>query len=125
MDSYIIKSTSCESGIDKLQKTRFNTLSPDKNCAVKPLLIQITAEGVRPEPPIIALTHKSMKRYCGEEICELKNVDTEFILPASNICERLNSIAKKAVTDNRKFISPSISSSKFFVTLILASIVFR
>ncbi len=49
---------------------------------------------------------RALKRVRTTSDCDATDIDTQFILPTSNICERMFSKAGSALSDSRKRILP-------------------
>ena len=56
---------------------------------------------------------KRQRRSCGTNAC--RYIDTRFLLPTSNDCERLFSTVGHLLTDRRKSISPANLEAQIFL----------
>lgn len=115
-DARIVLNPLFESGLLKIQDAHEEGLTSGEREEVASLLLrrEITAEVDSGGTSIVERAAKRLKsnRGGGQESLY---VDTRFLLPTSNMCERFFSIAGYALTNRRKGLLPSNFEAQLFL----------
>ena len=117
-NSPIVSNPDFEKGIVKIQTGRSTELTLNESIAVSSLNLNIRetvelVDNVNEENMSFAM--RALKRARLTSAPSDKYVNTRFLLPTSNICERLFSVAGKTLSDNRKSILPSNLEQQIFL----------
>lgn len=116
-DADIILNPEFESAIAKIQDNKESTLSSLENISVENLKAEAeTNRQINQSEENLSIVERSRKRRRLSLNCNgVKYIDLSFIVPTSNICERLFSIAGFALTDRRQSISPARFEGQIFL----------
>ncbi len=107
LDRYMQLHPCFESALVKIQKNRLMELSEDEKKSVQCLSIYRTEEKPSKCPTKLSFATRAIKKRHISVDSSNSYMDTRFILPTSNICERLFSKAGFALGNRRKSILPS------------------
>ena len=102
----IVHSSYFESGVVKIQEGRVSELTTKENQAVRKLRQASSFVNVALDDGSCSFAERLLKRRKSESSTDTF-VDTRFLLPTSNLCERLFSKAGYALTCRRKKLSPA------------------
>ena len=110
----IIRNRNFETGVCKIQDGRISELEPQERTAIRDLKRDDCYE-VNPEPATgMSLAEKLLKKS-KRNSTNPNYMDLRFIVPTSNLCERLFSRAGYALGDRRKSISPMNFEQQIFL----------
>ena len=117
-DAKIIADVNFESALVKVQRGLGNNLSELERLSVQGLIkhsepasLDISTVGVT-----LAASALLKLRKETQEIQKVMYYDTNFLLPTSNHCERLNSVAGKVLGQHRNRISPETFEQQMFLS---------
>lgn len=110
----IVQCPNFESAIVKTQRNNSGALSPEEAIHVDLLLQEEERQGVFEEEDLSFKLRALKQKRCSDVENVNKYIDTRFILPFSNICERPFSMAGIALLDRRKrFNYPNLEEQLF------------
>lgn len=111
----IVHCPNFESGIVKIQRKNCSALSREEKLSTKSLLVSENADVVS-EDASLSFAQRALKRQrlMEEEHGDIY-ADTRFLLPSSNICERLFSLAGITSSERRKRLNPANLESQLFL----------
>lgn len=115
-DARIVLNPQFESGLLKIQAAHEHGLTPGEREKVSGLLLrgEATAETGVVGTSIVERAAKRLRGNGGGEQDSLY-MDTRFLLPTSNMCERFFSIAGYALSNRRKGLLPSNFEAQLFL----------
>lgn len=113
----IVHSTFFESAIVKIQRDNAATLSREESCTVSKLWVQDSRK-VSDVDEGLSFAQRALKRQKVVETgVDGHYMDTRFIQPTSNICERLFSKVGFTLSDRRKRLHPANLEAQIFLHL--------
>lgn len=114
----IVENPQFESAIVKIQDGFEHRLTPTEKRAVQHLLMPAKELGKRKSTGEKNLADELLKRHktCKETQAS-RYMNTKFIVPTSNMCERLFSVAGWAMTNRRKSVSPARFEEQLFLNV--------
>lgn len=110
----IVHSPIFESGLVKIQNNQAGNLSDAEQHATRALKTTSKQSESAADGEIVSFAQRLLKRRRTEAV-ECGYLDTRFLSPTSNICERLFSKAGYALSDRRKKISPVSFEQQLFL----------
>ena len=118
-EARIVLNLEFESALVKLQSGRSDDLSTCEKFAARILLKPESGE-VEVESDNdtgLSFADRVLQKARLDSLNKCKYIDTRFLLPTSNICERLFSKTGCTLTDNRKFILPANLEQQIFLNV--------
>lgn len=109
----IVECPAFESAVVLIQRQKTSLLTAEEKHAVRSLRIENTA--TTPENQTLTLAEKALHCHMMENYGGAEYNDTRFILPTTNLIERLFSNTRRAYTDYRRNISPTHFESQMFL----------
>lgn len=109
----IVHSPCFESAVVKLQRKLGHTLTHEELDAVRKLEISTSESSI--DNQALSYDERALQKKKGTHNIERKYRDTSFLIPTSNICERLFSKAGHVLTDRRMAIQPCNLESQLFL----------
>lgn len=110
----IVENSNFESGIVKVRRQKQAALNVAENSALRKLQVSASrCRGSRSYDNVCGVNEKfamqELKRRRHERLVQTRSnyLDLRFILPTSNFCEHLFSLAGYAVSDRRMALLPS------------------
>ena len=113
----IVHDPTFESAVLKIQRGNIGGLSVDEKLAVSSLSIQRNVRSERSDDRL-SFVHRALKMQELEDESNLSGyMDTRFLVPTSNLCERLFSRVGYALSDRRRRITPANLEVQLFLHL--------
>ncbi|KAH9088578.1 hypothetical protein Ae201684P_017187 [Aphanomyces euteiches] len=117
-DTDIVANPDFENGVVKILSQMTNILNESERRSVERLKIDAVAPNEVPiDRPCLAERAKKRMKKTGDD---KQFMDCRFIRPTSNICERLFSMAKLALTDRRRAMHPQTFEQQVFLKVNMA-----
>ncbi|KAH9108336.1 hypothetical protein AeMF1_016490 [Aphanomyces euteiches] len=117
-DADIVANPDFENGVVKILSQMTNILNESERRSVERLKIDAVAPNEVPiDRPCLAERAKKRMKKTGDD---KQFMDCRFIRPTSNICERLFSMAKLALTDCRRAMHPQTFEQQVFLKVNMA-----
>lgn len=113
-DADIVESKEFEAGIVHIQQNRVADMTEDEKCAVKIFSRTSSVQEVYAKEPV-SLAEVALQKFRAQKTSAENYMDLRFIVPTSNMCERLFSQSRRAVTDYRKSMSPVSLEAQMFL----------
>ncbi len=110
----IVANPSFESAIVKIQGNNCTSMTVEEIASVESLRVTITPAYVPAETEAPSLAERALKRRKTTDLM-FSYVDTRFLFPTSNVCERSFSSAKFALDDRRTRMTPQNFEAQMFL----------
>ena len=115
-DATIVSNKTFESAVVKIQQGNLDLLSHGEICAVDNLKKESDEETDEVSDPDIGFAERALKRQkLKAQNSNLKYLDLRFLIPTSNICERLFSTAGYCLNQRRMAIQPINAEYQMFL----------
>ena len=111
----IVHSPEFESAVVKLQQGNTLALSREEEISITRLLIENSNENITECDGLSFAQRVLKRRKMSSNAMSKKYLDTRFLVPTSNVCERLFSQVGYVLTDRRKAINPANLESQIYL----------
>jgi hypothetical protein len=118
-DAQIIHSAEFDSAVVKIMSLVESTLTCSEKNVMSPFLLNVpndvTEEESKSKMSFMEKIDYKRKRMMEEHGPKTKYVDLQFLLSTSNVVERLFSLARLILTDQRKSMSPIVFEAMLYL----------